>query len=619
MSPYTPDLTGKTLDGRYRLDALVGQGGFGMVYAAEDLRLGRRVAVKVIKPWWADDPEWTDRFEQEAQLAASLNHPGIVAVYDSGRDRRHGLFIVCELVDGESLAEFARRRPMAAATAAAMMASALDALAVAHALGIVHRDIKPQNVLVASGSGAVKVTDFGVARLAAGMTDSSASGTVVGTPKYMSPEQSAGRAVGPASDLYAVGVVLYELLAGRVPFDGENHFAIAMQHHGDPVPPLPASVPQALRDIVERALAKVPAQRFPTAVGMANALRLATDEDHASTQPIDRTSPTQKLRLNPTSTRAGEASEHETEAPSRVGRHRRVVVALAATVALAVVALISLQPWDQRDSPTANAVMAGTAHSPTSVAATPTPTAISARVPRLSGLSQSGARARARRYHLETMVESRPSKRVPSRVVISQSPKAGRVVDRGSTVTLRISTGPPPVEVPDVTGLSLAVAAQKLGQAGLHYSTTSKRSKRTPSSVLAQLPQSGSLPPGGVVALTVAEKPPPKPQRAVTPRTPKAPSAPARWHTVATTELSGEGSTPRFRIRGNRWRIHYTLTCSRCVVTPTLWVDGAIRYYKLSEGTHSTDVPEDPGTYSLSVKSFVGGEFELSVRVEDYS
>src|SRR4051794_40271519 len=141
MSPHTPDLTGKTLDRRYRLTSLIGQGGFGMVYAAEDERLGRRVAVKVIKPWWAEDPEWAGRFEEEARLAASLNHPGVVAVYDSGRDRRHGMFQVCEVVDGENLAERVRGRGLGPVAAAAVIASTLDALSAAHARGIVHRDV----------------------------------------------------------------------------------------------------------------------------------------------------------------------------------------------------------------------------------------------------------------------------------------------------------------------------------------------------------------------------------------------------------------------------------------------------------------------------------------------
>ncbi len=241
--PHAPDLTGAALDGRYELHALIGEGTFGRVYRGRDRRLARPVAIKVIKPWWAEDPEWVRSFEREAQLLASISDPGIVQIFDVG-SAPEGLYYVTELVDGESLVSRLRGGWLEPDEAADIAEQIARALSSAHYQRVVHRDVKPANVLISS-DGRVKVTDFGVARLAEGSTDG-LGGTVVGTPRYMAPEQANGAAASPATDVYGVGVVLYEMLAGHPPFDGATAVELLNRHPHDQPPPLPANVPAEL-------------------------------------------------------------------------------------------------------------------------------------------------------------------------------------------------------------------------------------------------------------------------------------------------------------------------------------------------------------------------------------
>jgi len=250
--PHAPDLSGRALDGRYELHAVIGEGTFGRVYRGRDRRLDRPVAIKVIKPWWAEDPVWVRSFEREAQLLARVHDPGIVQIFDVGH-ANEGLYYVAELVDGESLAARLRRGPIPPSEAREIAEQLCRALAPAHAQRIVHRDIKPANVLL-SADGRIKVADFGVARLAEGSTDG-AGATIVGTPRYMAPEQARGQPTSPATDVYAIGIVLYEMLAGRPPFSERSAVELALRHLHDPPPPLPASTPSALAAIVERSLA----------------------------------------------------------------------------------------------------------------------------------------------------------------------------------------------------------------------------------------------------------------------------------------------------------------------------------------------------------------------------
>jgi serine/threonine-protein kinase len=263
---------------RYLLESRIATGGMGEVWRARDTTLGRTVAVKVLKREYADDPSFRSRFETEARHAASLHHPGIAAVYDFGEAQSvdgSGVprpYLVMELVEGQPLSALLRPgSPMDPGAAAALMAQAADAIAAAHAAGIVHRDVKPANLLVTPDR-QVKVTDFGIAR-AADSVSLTQTGQVMGTPQYLSPEQARGSTATEASDVYSLGVVTYECLAGRRPFDAGSPVATALAHLNQEPPALPASVPAPLAAVVMRALAKDPAERYAGAGALAAALR----------------------------------------------------------------------------------------------------------------------------------------------------------------------------------------------------------------------------------------------------------------------------------------------------------------------------------------------------------
>lgn len=326
---------GLLLGERYRLEELLAVGGMGAVWRARDELLGRPVAVKLLRPELAADPEFLARFRAEARHAAAVRHPGVAAVHDYGEDggdehardgrpdvRRGGplpagaddtvvdlregeagsaaraadvsapasAWLVMDLVSGEPLSTvLAREGRLGVVRTLRVVAGVADALAAAHAVGVVHRDVKPGNLLVAGHRGGgqqgerIVVTDFGIAR-AAGAASLTRTGTLVGTAAYLSPEQARGRTATAASDLYALGVVAYECLAGRKPFGGESDLAVALAHGRDPVPPLPADVPAPVRALVLRLLAKDPQQRPATAAAVAARARLLA-EDPATSVP----------------------------------------------------------------------------------------------------------------------------------------------------------------------------------------------------------------------------------------------------------------------------------------------------------------------------------------------
>lgn len=262
---------GAQLAGRYRLDERIGAGGMGEVWRGTDEVLGRTVAVKVMLPALLDQSGFAERFRGEARTMANLNHPGVVDIYDYHSDSKVA-FLVMEYVAGEPLSSaLGRFGRLTAARAMALVAQAAEALQAAHDKGIVHRDVKPGNLMVRS-DGTLVLTDFGIARseLVGQLT---ATGMMLGTAGYLSPEQAAGEVATAASDVYALGVVAYQCLAGRRPFDGDNPLEVAMRHLRDAPPPLPDDIPPAVRDVVARAMAKDPAQRWPSARHLAAAAR----------------------------------------------------------------------------------------------------------------------------------------------------------------------------------------------------------------------------------------------------------------------------------------------------------------------------------------------------------
>jgi len=264
---------------RYDLVDRIATGGMGEVWRATDTVLGRTVAVKLLKAEYADDATFRTRFEEEARNAAALHHPNVASVFDFGEApvEQSGAprpFLVMELVEGEPLSMLLRPgEPVAPTIAVELVAQAAEGVAAAHAAGIVHRDLKPGNLLV-TADGQVKITDFGIARAAAAVPLTT-TGQIVGTPHYLSPEQADGGSATVASDVYALGVVLFECLTGGRPFTGETPVAVALAHLRQPVPELPDTVPAELQAVVHMALAKDPAARFPDAAALAAALRQA--------------------------------------------------------------------------------------------------------------------------------------------------------------------------------------------------------------------------------------------------------------------------------------------------------------------------------------------------------
>ena len=314
---------------RYELEERLGAGGMASVYRGTDRLLDRTVAVKVLDRALGRDPEFVERFRREARAAAGLSHPGTVAVYDTGEDEGRR-FIVMELIEGETLADLlAREAPLDPGRAALLGAEILDALSAAHDRGLVHRDVKPGNVLL-TPDGEPKVTDFGIARAAASETLTMGS-KVLGTAAYLAPEQARGRRVDARCDLYAMGCVLYEMLAGAPPFRGESVISVATKHlHEDP-PPLPDSVPPPISAAAMRALQKDPDDRFPDAGTMAAALREAAGEGAAGAGAVGAIGDTAVLH-------EGDLQTEAIGAPVGAPPRRWHVPALIAAIVLVLIA-----------------------------------------------------------------------------------------------------------------------------------------------------------------------------------------------------------------------------------------------------------------------------------------
>src|SRR5437899_1622499 len=271
---------GTMLGGRYRLDERIAGGGMGDGWRGTDEVLGRTVAVKILLPALLEEAGFAERFRGEARTMATINHPGVVDVYDYGSENATA-FLVMEYVEGDALSRtLSRVGRLTPARTMALVAQAADALHAAHDKGIVHRDVKPGNLLVRP-NGTLVLTDFGIARSAM-VGQLTAAGSVLGTASYISPEQAAGQGATPLSDVYTLGVVAYQCLSGRRPFEGENPLEIAMPHLREPPPPLPHDIPPPVRSIVERAMAKDPAARWPTAAALAQVARRAASQLAAS-------------------------------------------------------------------------------------------------------------------------------------------------------------------------------------------------------------------------------------------------------------------------------------------------------------------------------------------------
>jgi uncharacterized membrane protein YgcG len=361
----------RTLADRYELRALLAAGGMGQVWRAHDQLLGRPVAVKVLRSEYTGDPLFLARFRAEAQHAAALSHPNIAAVYDYGEEKtidgsgEHLAYLVMELVEGESLSTLlARSGALGSDRTLDLLRQTASALAVAHEAGVVHRDVKPGNVLV-RWDGTVKITDFGIA-WSAGSVPLTQTGQVIGTASYLSPEQAAGAHASAASDVYALGMVGYECLAGHRAFDGDNSVTIALRHLRDVPEPLSDDVPAGLRTLIERATVKDPAQRYPDGAAVVAAIDDLLAGRHLP--PVQRTD-TQSFWLLPDAAAlagaapaTGATRRPDARAPKgRVGRMLVPLMALLLGAGIAALVLQALTPSAPPETTAATVEVTGSA------------------------------------------------------------------------------------------------------------------------------------------------------------------------------------------------------------------------------------------------------------------
>jgi serine/threonine-protein kinase len=426
------------LAGRYRLERLVAAGGIGEVWRGRDEVLGRAVAVKLLRPEYASHPETLARFRAEARHAAAVLHPGVAQVYDYGEDGRP--YLVMELVDGPSLAEVLAGGPLPIARAMDVVAQAAAALAAAHAAGLVHRDIKPGNLLLGPG-GVVKVTDFGIA-YAAGSAPLTRTGMLVGTPAYLAPERAAGEPATAASDLYSLGVVGYECLTGAPPFTG-TVVEVALAHQHRPLPPLPPAVPPGVAALVTRLTAKDPKDRPASAAEAASQAGRLRDAQATTTAMPAPIPPVTQAATRPL-TLAGAPADSPSPSGQLAGhrpphgewaRRRPVWAAAATAVAMAVV----LAGWllASQGGPAHPA-----AHQTTPVASAPASPRLAQVSPAvLAGQPLSAVRQQLRQEGLHVRVAWQHSGHQQAGTVLSVQP-AGQL-PAGTTVVVTAALPPP--------------------------------------------------------------------------------------------------------------------------------------------------------------------------------
>ena len=256
---------GKVIDGRYEIQARIGEGGMGVVYKARQTSIDRVIAIKMLNAQMAADPTWVQRFYNEAKACSRLQHPNTIRMFDFGQTTDGRLFMTMEFLDGMSLREALSKGPLAPQRVIKVLIQCCASLAEAHSIGIIHRDIKPDNVFLLNMAGSpdfVKLLDFSVAKLLEGDRMKTQAGVVFGTPQYMSPEQGRGLPLDARSDLYALGILAFEMLTGAVPFHDENPMSVIQMHLHAPVPALPQSIPYSVQQVVRRALEKEPARRY---------------------------------------------------------------------------------------------------------------------------------------------------------------------------------------------------------------------------------------------------------------------------------------------------------------------------------------------------------------------
>ncbi|WP_225734772.1 Stk1 family PASTA domain-containing Ser/Thr kinase [Pseudoclavibacter endophyticus] len=481
----------RTLAGRYEIGRRIGRGGMAEVYLGLDERLGRRVAVKLLNTQLSGEPDFRFRFRAEAQAAARMTHPTIVRVFDAGEDTfvradGHELivpYIVMEYVEGDQLRDLMLDAPLANDKIASYMSGILTALEYSHRAGVVHRDIKPGNIKV-TPDGTVKVMDFGIARAISDTAGTIAQTTaILGTASYFSPEQARGENVDGRSDLYSAGIVLYEMLTGQVPFQGDSAVAVAYQHVTErPVPPseLNPNVSPAMDAVVLRALAKSPDDRFQSASEFRRDLELAVQGIMpAFGVEADETEDTQLFGPAPTAVAQTESafaalSENDERAPTVQRRPPAMWIWGAAALILAIVAAVIF--WVATLPRESQLPQAGV------------------EIPDVVGATWEEADAELTELQLVPSRETATSDEVPAGIVMSLSPDVGLTVPVGQVVTVTVSAGPSSVELPNINGMTVEQATSVLEGEGLALGTvTTENSPSAPQgTIIRSEPVAGS-------------------------------------------------------------------------------------------------------------------------------
>jgi beta-lactam-binding protein with PASTA domain/predicted Ser/Thr protein kinase len=460
---------GTMVDERYRLDHKIGSGGMADVWLADDTELDRKVAIKILHERFAQDSEFVQRFQREAQSAAGLQHPNVVGVFDRG-SFADSYFIAMEYVDGPSLKDLVKGG-MGTQDAINFTRQILNAARFAHRKGIIHRDLKPQNVLI-DDEGRARVADFGIAR-GGENSDITATGSVMGTAQYLSPEQAQGKPTTPRSDIYSIGVILYEALTGRVPFEGDSAVAVALKQVSE-APRRPSAinpeVPPALDAVVMRALAKDPDARFRDADAFLKALD-AAERAPDKPRPEDTAAFAAVSPEGVTDIPGEEEEEYDEYLVDRRRRRRRwIVIALLACGVAALVAYALTRPSHVG-------------------------------IPDVIGKTSDQASQILDSAGFEVAIKAVPSA-APRDQVVEQDPiptdRGGGKAEEGSTVTLSVSSGPAIVAVPSVTGLSEADATKRLEKAGFKVMSMEEFSKTVPRGQVI-----GTSPPAGTQLSTL--------------------------------------------------------------------------------------------------------------------
>jgi serine/threonine-protein kinase len=535
------------VDGRYTVLERIGSGGMADVWLADDSHLQRQVALKILHTRFAQDREFVERFRREAEAAAGLQHPNIVAVFDRG-EFEGNYYIAMQYLEGRTLKQVIDAG-VTPEQAAGLIRQVLEGARFAHRHGVVHRDLKPQNVIVDAESKAT-VTDFGIAQ--AGVSEITQAGSVLGTPHYLSPEQAQGFEVTAVSDLYSIGVMLYEALTRRVPFEADSAVAIAMKQVSQ-APQRPSSInPQvspALDAVVMRALEKEPGQRFQSADAFIAALDAALKDPGGGAENTAAFAPLPPIVAVPEEPVAEGVDPDE-------GRRSRIwiLVAIAVLIGLLIgfaltrdtttdvpnvtgnqlnVAIALLQQGGfsvgdvkrvEREAPANEVLEQDPAAAPPAdqasedcsfltffcskpkVTLTVSSGPGSAKVPSTAGLTGTAAEEKLEEAGFKTKAESVHSKDVEEGLVLKSEPSGGETATKGSTVVLKVSSGPKLAKVPVVVGSQRSLAVQQIRGRGFTPSVEEVESKQPEGQVIRQAPSAGSqLPPGSTVSITVSK------------------------------------------------------------------------------------------------------------------